>query len=343
MNPFAAVEARTEFAEPEVGICFFLPVSVQKGQIAQREMFLRQNDHREKTACHGVAGMQGQCQKILVDGEKHAVVQQHDSFDRDGKDGFQIPCPAEVAEAFRHFGGEFVAERQDADTVIMLVREGVQREQKLKDGFRRDLFFSMLIAFDQCGVSGLFCGGGGGGVFFEFHLPDGFRDFVPGDVLRMQKNAVDGFDHRNGGAIGTGQSCFFQSGGVESRIAVTAEYGFKQFGIAVPPLIDRLFDVADVEEGAEAVLIRLKNLVDEIGNRAPLFIGGVLEFVEKIVVVLRIQALFEHRVVREGQREGTGAVAGFQKEGDVLERQAAVSADRIGVGLIELPEEIIVR
>ena len=128
-------------------------------------------------------------------------------------------------------------------------------------------------------------------------------------------------------------------------IVVTVDIA-KQRRVAASPGIDRLLDISDLEKRpfAGGVLYRL---IDQVGDDFPLQRAGVLEFVEKPVVVAGIESvidaepvIFSRNLAEQGSR---GSVAGrhsCEKQGKVLEGKATLSSNSFGIGRLVSIQEV---
>jgi len=115
-----------------------------------------------------------------------------------------------------------------------------------------------------------------------------------------------------------------------AQAAVLLDHVVEEAVVAAAPAIDRLLDVAHVEEGAGVVL---HDLVDQIRQRLPLAVAGILELVEQPVVEPAVEAVVDVEAVGAGRRRfETGRHrARTQQPRQVLEREGPAARQRLGM------------
>ena len=176
---------------------------------------------------------------------------------------------------------------------------------------------------------------------FEPHLLHCPADLAILPALRMFEHPVDRLDHRNRRTERTCKSRQLQPRPVKAGIGVTAIQHPEQFRVAVPPLIDRLLDVAHIEEGTEPLLLRLEHFVGEIRNRSPLLIGCILKFVKQIMIVNGVQSLLQHHTVGKRKRKRSGLLRRTKQKNNIFKCQLSIPADRSTILLIETPDQTV--
>ena len=97
-----------------------------------------------------------------------------------------------------------------------------------------------------------------------------------GEGLRIAKDLIEGLNDVFARAPGDAEVAHLQGAFVFALVAFCDVS--EQLGVASAPSVDRLFDIAHLEEGTLAGEV-LHRFIDEVLDDGPLHVGGVLEFV----------------------------------------------------------------